>query len=200
MKTTFSQSLPYPEGEDYALGSLDLQVLAEAVNAKLVADHARYDSILATPLLIGSLSAPQNIGNNGQNVIIFDTVVYDTQQNGAIGPYFSMAAWPNGIYQAGVYCPSNPTGAVTVGSTRKLFIVINDFRGPSSSDRYTEEWVVETLESNSAGEHQVIHASFEIHSPERATVQAQFQEFNTGSSVNILAGAYWWLARIGDLG
>lgn len=199
MKKTDSQGLPYPEGEDFGLGSLDLQVLAEAVNTKLVADHARYDSILASQALVGTLVSDYLITANQIYPILFDTTLYKSNPIwDAISPFFSMVGWVPGIYQTGMYIHSNPVGTVTVDTFRTIRLQLIDYRGPGAADRYTEGWQLDNVESNTGGEFQTMHATFEMHSPERASLVASFSHNNSGSSVHVKAASYWWVTRIGD--
>lgn len=200
MKNTFSQGLPYPEAEDFGLGSLQLQVLAEAVDVKLSAAHARYDAVLDVETFLEGMTVAQNMSDGVKQIIFFNTLMYDSVGTGSLGPLFTMVDFSPGLYQAGMYVNTVPTGAVDAGSYRTIFLGLLDYRGPGYVDRYEEEWQLDGYETNTGGEYQTMHMTFELHSPERARLTPYFEHGNTSSTVNIAAGSYWWVSRIGDLG
>jgi hypothetical protein len=201
VKLTDSQLLPYPEINDPGDGALDLQVLAEAIDAKLVAEYANFRSVLNDRQLeIVSLTAdfgPISSGGTG-TAISFDTVVFSSDGGGTT-IFFNPAVTAGGIYAMGCYIISNPTGAVTANSYRKTLLTATLYNGPSVNTFTTQTWASEVYETTSGGEHQNLMAVFYAPFPALSSVNALFQHGNTGSTVNVKAGSIMWLQRLGEI-
>ena len=201
MKLTDSQLLPYPEINDPGDGALDLQVLAEAIDAKLVGEFANFRSVLNDRQIeIVTLSAdfgPISSGGTG-TLVSFDTVTY-TSDGGSSTIFFNPAETAGGIYAMGCYLISNPTGAVTANSYRKAMLQAVLYNGPSLNTFTTQTWASEVYETTTGGEHQNVMAVFYAPFPALSNVGAVFQHGNTGSTVNVKAGSYMWLQRLGEI-
>jgi hypothetical protein len=201
VKLTDSQFLPYPEINDPGDGALDLQVLAEAIDAKLTQEFANFRSVLNNRQLevvtLASDFGPISSGGTGIT-IGFDTVVF-TSDGGGPTILFNPAITTGGIYAAGCYVISNPTGAVTANSYRKAMLQISLYNGPSVATFSNQTWSSEVYETTTGGEHQHVMAVFYAPFPAFSSVSVAFQHGNTGSTINVKTGSIMWLQRLGEV-
>lgn len=201
MRLTDSQLLPFPEANDPGDGALDLQVLAEAINAKLVAEFANFRSVLNDRQLevvtLTSDFGPITSGGTG-TAISFDTVVF-TSDGGGTTIFFDPTVTAGGIYAMGCFIISNPTGAITANSYRKTLLTATLYNGPSLNTFTTQTWASEVYETSSAGEYQNLMAVFYAPFPALSSVNALFQHGNTASTVNVKANSFMWLQRLGEI-
>lgn len=202
MKLTGSQLLPYPEPNDPGDGALDLQVLAEAIDAKLVTEFANFRSVLnGRQLEVVNLLADFGpfTSSAPPASVSFDNVVF-TSDGGGPTIQFDPTVTSGAVYAAGLYLISNPTGTVTVNTHRSSRILVSLYNGPSLNTFTSQTWNVEVYETGTGGEHQQVMAVFYAPFPAQSLITPQFQHNNTGSSVNVLAGSYMWLQRLGEVG
>lgn len=204
MRNTDSQGFPYPEIDDFGNGALQLQVLAEAIDAKLVSSNADYDLLLNPEVIVAKTSADiTGIAIGVPTSLVFGTDQSYVPVSGALGitPFFFLGMRP-GTYQAGLHVKSIPSGAVTNNTYRTATLSLTDYRIPgSSASQYTESWEEEVWET-STGQHtwQTLHAAFPVYSPDQAVISAIFTHGNTGSTVTVKSDSYFWVARVGGLG
>jgi hypothetical protein len=198
---TDTQDLPYPERDDFGNGALQLQALAEAVNAKLVTSNAAYDVLLSPEMVVASASADiTGLPVTTVNTLLFSPLYQPDPNTFAITPFFFLGMRP-GTYQAGCYIRSIPGGAVTNNTYRTVQMDLVDYLIPGSgSSRYTEEWFNEIWETNTGFEYQTLHIAFSVHSPDQAILNLSFFHGNSGSALTVKADSYFWVARVGDLG
>lgn len=199
MLVTSSQLLPYPEGEDFANGALDLQVLAEAINAKLTAQFADYASVLNRRVQILRLNTPQTgLVANTNTLINFDQVLYDS--DGFPSPSLSFGPSNDpGVFMVGAYLFTNPTGTVNSGTVRRIIVSANVYLGPNPTDFRNFSFNQENFESVSGSEHQVAMGMVRAENPVFSIASIFFNHGNTGSTIVVGAGSLAWLYRVADL-
>lgn len=113
MNLTDSQDLPYPDENDPRNGALQLQVLAEAIDAKLVAQFAAYRAVVNRPAFIASLTGTQTFAS-GVSFITWDTFLFNSAITSAVGS--SIVVYQTGYWMIGSFMQSNPSGAITANS------------------------------------------------------------------------------------
>lgn len=199
MEVTDSQLLPYPEGTDPGDGALDLQVLAEAIDAKLVAAFANFRSVVNAPVFMTRLSANQTgIVSGVTTTIQFDQIVYDTTgTSDPATPPFSRT----GYYRVGSYVSSNPSGGITANSSVRTFIVyrrqlITPFLG------FTEEFFdTTTYQSSTGGEEQSAEGLIRVDALDSpgSSIRCDILHANAASTLNVIAGSRMWFYWVSDL-
>jgi hypothetical protein len=200
MDQTDSQLLPFPEDNDFAAGALQLQALAQAIDAKLVSLNARFDDVLNRPVFIRRNSTTQNVGANNGVSINVPQVVFQSFDTGTSSSTVRLNAWPTGIYVCGGYVNTNPIGAVNANSAKLVYLQFVDRRikpGPLN-DSYTESWGHTGNQTNTGGDHTTFVETFEVHGPEGASVRMELLHGNTSSNLSVI-NAVLWMVRVGDL-
>jgi hypothetical protein len=201
MESTDSQLLPYPEPEDFANGSQQLKILAEAIDAKLAALSLGYDTVLARPVILraatpgGTFAANLDWSVSVPNVI-FESPGYLAQA----GSTLELFSYPPGIWIAGGYLATNPVGVVDAGTYRITRLRITDRRiQPGTGVSFYEEiWDNSGSQTNTGGDFTTFSQTFEIHDPTNALLQLKLQHGNTSSNL-VVNGAFLWTAYIGEL-
>jgi len=200
MELTDSQFLPYPEPDDPANGALQLQMLAQAIDAKLVAINAGFDGVLARPVAIRKNTGTQSIAANQGVAVNVGTTVFASYDTGASNSRIRFNAWPAGIYMCGGYVNTNPSGVVNANSAKLVYLQFEDRRiqpGPLN-DTYTESWGHAGSQTNTGGDHMTFTESFEVHGPAGASVRMDLLHGNTSSNLTVL-NATLWVAYVGRL-
>jgi hypothetical protein len=217
MELTPNLRLPYPDDNDPGDGALDLQILAEAVDAAATLQLAALRAAINKPCRIAQLSV--NTAGIAANVetSIFSagftwTILYDSSSiaiSAAVNPFTQrgMGEEP-GIYHLGSYLSTQPTGAITANSFRQLAI-----KATIPSDRTVFPATTTLIEGlsggyeTSSGSHQ-LNAELEVYTPfpsvgvatAAGTIfDATFFHQNTGSTVQINAGSLAWIWRAADV-
>jgi hypothetical protein len=200
VKLTDTQLLPYPEANDPGDGALDLQVLAEAIDAKLVAEFANFRSVLNDRQIeVVTLAADFGpVTANTDTFVSFDTVVF-TSDGGSPFIGFDPAVTSGAVYAAGAYVISNPTGAVTANSSRTAKLSMSLYQGPSLNTFTTNTWISEIYETSTGGEHQQLVSVFYAPFPASSAINLIFRHANVASTVNVKAGSMMWLQRLGEI-
>ena len=120
MDETNSQDLPYPEINDPAARALQLQILAEAIDAKLVAQFAAVRTVLNPVAALVNLSVTQTGIPSGEtpNTVFFDQILY---QSGAWGLTPTYLFFPEtGYYRIGAYTVTTASGAFTLNGRLEM--------------------------------------------------------------------------------
>ncbi len=207
MDQTESQQLPYPEDNDPANWALQLQVLAEAIDAKLVADFAAFRDVINVPALVVNLSANQTgIPTTGDDVY-FDQVLY-MNGNWTLTP--SYLVFPEtGYYRIGAYVVANPSGAVTANSSvitvlRYVYVPSYPFYSRTEEDFETRNW-----QSSTGGEHMVSEGLIRVDavnpfpsstSPsDYSMARVRITHANAASTMDVIAGSKMWGYKVSEL-
>jgi hypothetical protein len=206
MKLTGSQLLPYPEGNDPGDGALDLQLLAQAIDAKLVAEFASFRGVRNKWVFVQSRSSDQtglvanstttNFGSGTS--ISFNNLIYTTSLT-TTGSSVALATADPGYFRVGLYVVSNPSGTVTANTYRTARIVAVVGTGPPAFTSANENYYSTTYESSTGAEHQFIEAMVRIEAPAYSSFQFSLRHGNTGSNLTIKAGSLAWVYRVCDL-
>lgn len=199
MKITSSQGLPYPQINDPGDGALDLQVLAEAIDAKATAQLAGYRSVLNDRQVDVMTTTVDNsaIGANVKGFVTYNSSLYSAGTAPTF-PSFEVGSTA-GIYVIGAYQISNPTGAVTLNSFRDLFIEVRLYQGAVLNTFITETYQSRVYETNTGGEHQTLVCVVNVPDPSNSTVVVQFQHANAASSAQVKAGSIFWIYQVGTV-
>ncbi len=200
MKVTSSQQLPYPEINDPGDAALELQVLAEAIDAKVSAELVGYRSVLNDRQVEVFLASVDNgaVASNTMTQVSYDTILYSSDGIGVAAPFFNPAATAS-VYVIGAYLITNPTGTVTANTFRDLFLQVGLYQGPVLNTFITELYQSRVYESSSGGEHQTLVAVVNVPSPPTSTISVLWQHANAGSTVQVKAGSICWMNQIGTV-
>lgn len=207
MNQTDEIQLPYPECEDPGNGALDLQVLAEAIDAKLVDQFARFRAVVNRPTFVFGLSAPQTGIVNGASspgdTINFDTIVYQSnvQHNGPSGIF---TIFTPGYWMLGIFCLATQSGGTTADAQMTTTMQITQdspvFLGSTTvSDVSTRTYV-----SGLGNHHTVIDVIRQDYDGTvaldgGAQVFAGFWHANAASTVTIQSSSLIWGVKICDI-
>jgi hypothetical protein len=213
MEITDSQFLPYPDGVDPGDGALDLQYLAQAIDAKLVTAFANYGGVVNSKLKVSVLATNSTAISGNAGLIVYPifttwTTLYDS--TGGLEPAnpFDLSGFDGGgVYRIGWSIQSQPTGAVDVLSERSMALTINVALDASSPPAFTTEFIADTAyEVNLGATSQLVDSEFWLPFPGQfpfvaggSYVRPSFFHQNTSSTVQILAGSLAWIYRVGDL-
>jgi hypothetical protein len=206
MNLTDSQFFPYPGDFDPGDGALDLQVLAEAIDAKLVSEFAAFRAVRNKWVLIqsrgstlgGFASGSTTTNFPATTAISFDTIVYSTHVSSASSIIFLSTADP-GYFRIGLYVASNPSGTVNANTYRTSQITANIGTGAPTFGTTVENYYVTNYESSTGGEHQYVEAMIRVENPDFSSVQFLFGHANTGSTLNVNQGSLSWIYRVSGL-
>ncbi len=199
MEVTDTQFLPYPEQNDPADDALDLQVLAEAVDTKLVAGFADFRAILNNPVYVSTLSANQTgFGATAQEVS-FDLEVYNSTGTNPFpsSPFFSTT----GYYRVGTYVISVPAGVVDVNTSRFTYLEFRQQLSFPPGAVILEQWTTLNWESNTGGEHQVSEGLIRVANVDSpgSFIHTLFSSGNTSSTTTVFAGSMIWFYKVSEL-
>jgi hypothetical protein len=209
---TDSQFLPFPTDNDPAAGALDLQILAEAIDAKLVTAFANYRATLNkkikySTMLVNGSSIAANTLTTVYPTFSTWSVLYDSTGGTAAANPFDMTGFigmSGGVYRAGMFLKTNPSGAVNANTRRFLQIEATIAQDSSPLPTVTVEgYFNEVVEANAGGTFQVLECEFFVpfvtSSAFSSKVVASYFHTNTSSTVTYIAGSYAWLYRVADL-
>lgn len=209
MDQTASQQLPYPEINDPADEALQLQVLAEAIDAKLVAQFAAQRRVANPPCAIVNLSANQTgVVAGTATQIFFDQILY--QQGAWLLAPTSLFFPETGYYRCGAYMLSGPSGAATLGSSLVLTMRYPYVQALPFSSYTVEEFEEQNFQSGTTGnEHQLAEGLVRVDvvntapgnfSPiDYSGIAAYILHSNAASAVTVVAGSKMWAYKVGEL-
>jgi len=215
MELTPNLRLPYPDDNDPGDGALDLQVFAEATDAAITAQLVALRANINKPCRVAMLNTPTAGFAANVTTDVFAagtwTIIYDSSSltTTTLDPFTQrgMGEEP-GIYHLGAYIVTQPTGAITANSLRRLTV-----SAAIPSDRTVFPATTKTLSGISSGYetgssvHPLV-ADLEIYTPfpsvgvstSAGTIfQVTYMHQNTGSTVQILNGSLAWIWRAADV-
>jgi hypothetical protein len=150
---TDTQDLPYPEINDPANGALQLQLLAEAIDAKLVTQFALYRGIVNRSTFIAGLTGTQSY-SSGLSTLSWDTFLYNSADTSSVGS--DITIYETGYWMVGAFLQTNPAGGITANSTCNAFLLWNADLVLPLGDTLNEQWVKANFQSSTGGEHQTV--------------------------------------------
>lgn len=200
MEITDTQFFPYPEVNDPADDALDLQVLAEAIDAKLVTSFADFRAILNNEVYVSTLSANQTGFASTAVEVDFDTEVYDTVTGGG-GPPATPFFNSTGYYRVGTYIISVPAGAVNANTSRFTFLEFRQQLSFPPGSVILEQAITLNWESNTGGEHQVVENLIRVDNVDSpgSFIHVLFSSGNTSSNTTVFAGSMLWFYKVSEL-
>ena len=210
MELTPNERFPYPDGNDPGNGALDLQILAEAIDAKVVTMLANFKSAINKLMRV---TVALGTGPNAVTANAFSDIftigagqwskIYDSTGQATLDPA-SMNGFGTtpGIFRMGCCLATNPTGTVNGGTFRELrlsaTVPLND---PSVFPLTTtiKRSLSKVYEASAGNTLQCCELEFATAFPRSTTLNMEFQHGNTGSNVTTLAGTLMYVYRIGDI-
>lgn len=210
MDETNSQELPYPEINDPAADALQLQVLAEAIDAKLVAKFAEIRTVLNPVAALVNLSVTQTgiPSSETPNTVFFDQIVY---QSGSWGLAPTYLFFPEtGYYRIGAYTVTTASGAFTLNSRVEMTLNYPYIQAFPFTTVTTEYYTSQNFQSGStASEHQVAEALVRCDvvntlpsglSPlNYSGISTTIVSSNVASTLNVIAGSKMWAYKVSEL-
>lgn len=208
MDQTSSQHLPYPEANDPADWALQLQVLAESIDAKLVAEFAGFRTAINRPVLVANLSANQTgIAASVTSDIFFDQILFKSG-SWLLDPSYAFPQ-ETGYYRMGAYVVANPSAGITANSsvyTSLTYAYVPSYPFYSYS---TEEFISRNWQSSTGGEHMVVETlvRVDVVNPAPSTfrptdysgARVTITHSNVASSLNVIAGSKMWAYKVSEL-
>jgi hypothetical protein len=212
MEVTDSQFLPYPTDNDPGDGALDLQVLAEAIDAKLVTAFASYRAALNRKVKYTFMAANGSAISANVLTTVYPnfstwTTLYDSTGGTDTANPFDLTGFigmTGGVYRAGMFLRTQPTGAVNANTRRFLQIEVRVAQDASPLPTTTiEGYFNEVTESSTGATFQVLECEFFLtfvtSSSFSSLITASYFHTHTSSTVTYLANSYAWLYRVSDL-
>lgn len=212
MDLTPHERFPFPEANDPGNGALDLQILAEAIDAKCVTMLADLRRIVNRPMRLVTLNGngPNTIIANaffdmftagaGQWVSQIDTtgvLSFDVTQMSGMGT-------TPGVYRLGVIALTNPAVVVTANSIRTIrltaTIPVSDpsvFPAPSTTAIKRSQTNV--YECGVGVTDMQCELEFATAFPQTTVLDAEITHANVGSNLVLLTGSVMYLYRVGDV-
>lgn len=201
MELTDTQDFPYPGPLDPGDGALDLQVFAEAVDAKLTTAFADFRAVLNTKVkVVGLLANVPGFVNAVEAEIPFDNILYDNTAFASGTPFFDEV----GYYRIGAFVQSNPSGAVTANTSRLSRLQFRQQLTIPFGSVVFEDWFTQTYESNTGSEYQVMEGLVRVPNVDSpgSFIRVLFTSFNSGSNTTVIGGAggsLIWFYKVSDL-
>jgi hypothetical protein len=208
MEQTISQHLPYPGPNDPANAALQLQALAEAIDAKLVDQFAVARQAFNVPAIMVNLSANQTGVLNGTTTdILFDETVVEFGDWDLAPPF---PFFPEtGYYRIGLFVNSIPSGAVTANSACTITLRYPYVQQIPYTLYTVESYQDRCYQSNTGGEYQLIEAMVRCDvvnttpaypsAQDYSGISATINHANVASTVNVLAGSKMWAWKTSEL-
>lgn len=203
MDVTDTQLLPYPEQNDPADDALDLQILAEAIDAKLVSQFANFRSILNTEVFISTLAVDETGFTSTPAEVTFDTTLYNSTTNSSNsffpeGPFFATT----GYYRVGTYIVSAPAGAVNANTSRFVYLEYRQQLALPPGTVNLDQWVTLNWEPNTGNrENQVAEGLVRVDNVDSpgSFLHTLFASGNTSSTTTVFAGSMLWFYKVSEL-
>lgn len=205
MNLTDSQALPFPDCDDPGDGALQLQLLAEAIDAKLVDQFARFRSIVNRPAFVAGLNAPQPGYPTGISSIPWEREVYNSAITSGIVGSSGITFFQTGYWMVGAYLHSNPSGGVTANSLVYARLLYRGTLVAPIGGVNEELWISTNYQSSTGGEHQVVTALVRQEYDGTAdfsgggAVSLQIDHQNAASTITIQQPTLIWGFKVCDL-
>lgn len=201
MELTDTQQFPYPGPFDPGDGALDLEVFAEAVDAKLTAAFANFRAVLNSKVKVVGMVANQTGFVNGvEDAIAFDNVLYDSTGLAGTTAFFTEV----GYYRVGAFILSNPSAGVTVNSLRLTRLQFRQQLTIPFGTVVFEDWFTQSYESNTGGEYQTIEGLVRVPNVDSpgSFIRVLFTSFNAASTTTVIGGtggSLIWFSKVSNL-
>lgn len=210
MEQTESQHLPYPDENDPANAALQIQFLAETIDAKLVTQFAALREIVNPPTLVVRLSA--SITGVAQGVttdVTFDEIMYESPASGwtfaPATPFFP----ETGYYQIGCFVASQVSGGVTANSALTSTLRYARIQQLPYTLYEVETYINNNWQSGTGIEYQTLEAFVRCDVVNEfptfpgladwSGISVSFVHNNAASTLNILAGSLMWAWKVSNL-
>lgn len=209
MEQTGSQHLPYPDGNDPGNWALELQVLAEAIDAKLVDQFADFRTVINAPALVVQLSATATGFAAGiDNEVLFDQVLYKSG-NWQLDPNYLVFP-ETGYYRVGAFLIAVPSGAVTANSSiyttvKYAYVPSYPFYSYTTEEHITRNW----QSSVASGEYMTVEALIRVDAvnpfpsnsfpTDYSLARTTLTHSNVASTVNVTGGSKMWAFKVSEL-
>lgn len=206
MKATDSQFFPYPENTDPGDAALELQVLAESVDAKLVSEFTDFRSVINRKVTVWRAAADlQTIPAN--SVQTFSPLSSDLVYSSVSDPLVAIPDWSSsvfsdadpGYFRVGLQLATQTVGAVTANSIRKLTLSIFLSNTATFQIDSTEVVTVEGYDNGLGLQYQFCEILTAVTNTQYSKVTSDFFHTNVASDVNIKATTVFWVYRVCDL-
>lgn len=213
MDTTDSQHLPFPDDNDPGDGALDLQILAEAIDAKLVAQFAAMRGVINKKCKVSVLAANTVAFADSTLIEVYPTsstwtTLYDSTGGSDTANPFDLSGFTGGgVYRVGWFCQSAPSGTVDVNTERDASLNVQVALDASTPSTFqTQILPVTSYDTNNGSVRQVVDSEIFLPFPGQfpfvtggSNIRPNFFHLNTSSGVSILAGSLAWVVRVADL-
>lgn len=201
MELTDNQALPFPEGQDFGNGALDLQFLAQTIDARMKAQELALNDVLFPPCKVLGLTAVVPISSGGTAGITWNKTIY----NQGFLSTTNIRPRDSGTYMMGVYLSAIPTGTVTANAAHNLNLTVTVPTGPNiASDQRTFTSVASNIEPGAGGSSdlttQMIFSVETVPGNLASIVNTTFFHTNVGSTMNVQTTSYIWIIKISELG
>jgi hypothetical protein len=208
MDYTASQRLPYPTDYDPGAGALDLQILAESINDKLVEQFAAQRAIANTDVCLVNLSANQTgISSSVETQIFFNQTLFSSG-SWLLNP-FMIFPQTTGYFRIGAYMTCNPSGTVNTGNPVFFHVDYNYVSAYPFTTVTPEKWYSLNYLSNTGGEHLVVEGLVRVDVPNATPsssgalnysgIGAWILHGNGASTMSVLAGTKMWMYKVSEL-
>lgn len=207
MRSTDTQALPFPDCEDPGAGALQLQVLAEAIDAKLVAHFAAYRAIVNRPAFIVGLNVLQTGFASGSpgSPVIWERVLFNSAITGDPIGSSAVLFYQPGYWLVGAYLSSIPSGGVTANSEIHLELKYRGDLVAPIGGSILETWATTNFQSNTGGEHQVSTALVRQEFDDLTSFSGggsltlNVRHENVASTVNVNTATLMWGFKVCEL-
>jgi hypothetical protein len=210
MDSTPLEHLPFPEPNDPGNGALDLQILAEAIDAKATIQLAELRTVVNKPIRVTTLTATGGTpvsANSQSDVFIMGapnwSSLYDSSTSFSLrSESMDGVGTTPGIYRVGCFLITNPTGAVNNGTARHIRIEAtvptSDFTTFPTLTKLQVAYS-QCFEASLGSTVQQCELEFATPQPTATDVQITFNHGNTSSTVALLTGSITYMYRVGDV-
>lgn len=186
--------LDCPDEQNYAAIALQLQETALEAEACLFAAETALRQVTNPQTIVFNVTGAEpavlanvllRIGTSAGTVAFANSPRINMVQGAVV--------WTPGVWEVGCAITASATGAVTVDSLRELFIQV--LRTGTSTTTFSS--VITTSEPNDGVGVDMIHSVIlTIEAGEE--IRFYFRHGNTGSTVQVAAGALYWATRLSD--
>lgn len=204
MTTVFDDGLICLDGTDYAAIPLALQSNAAVADAALKAINDSISGYNNRPWAQGVTTGNNTIAANVDGFIRGESppglwlqqAANTFTSSGLSGSMNNLVLPPRGWYLAGFTATFQATGAVNVSTTRTLGLTWNyQVNGINQYDQQAAHMVIE---SNTGGDAGTVAGMFFADGTRNYTLIASFNHRNTSSSMQVNAGARFWVTYLGS--